>query len=50
MAIYRPKQLQSNKYITSYLVVLDGIIYTLLCYTFYCNIFIDMPIIICIYL
>jgi hypothetical protein len=28
MAIYRPKQLLSNKYITSYLVVLDGITYT----------------------
>jgi hypothetical protein len=33
MAIYRPKQLSSNTYITSYLVVLDGITYTLLyCY------------------
>jgi hypothetical protein len=36
MAIYRPKQLQSNKYITSYLVVLDGITYTLL--NFFCYI------------
>jgi hypothetical protein len=33
MVIYRPKQLWSNKYITSYSVVLDGITYTLLyCY------------------